>query len=120
MKDMSSPAFVEKLTKGPVIMMTVLPNRSFSMGPSLFKWFVFSLVVSIFAAYITGRAVGPGTSYLSVFRFAGATAFVGYSLALAQGAIWYGRSWRTTLVVMFDGLIYGLFTAGTFGWLWPK
>ena len=34
--------------------------------------------------------------------------------------IWYNRKWRTTLVSMFDGLIYGLLTAGTFGWLWPK
>jgi hypothetical protein len=21
---------------------------------------------------------------------------------------------------MFDGLVYGLLTAGTFGWLWPR
>lgn len=120
MKAMSEPAFVEKLKKGPVILMTVLPNRPFNLGPSLFQWFVYSLVVSVFAAYITGRAVGQGAEYLAVFRLAGTTAFVGYSLALAQASIWAGRSWRTTLIGMFDGLIYGLLTGGTFGWLWPK
>ena len=28
-------------------------------------------------------------------------------------------SWRYTLHTVFDGLIYALLTAGTFGWLWP-
>jgi hypothetical protein len=120
MKEMSAPAFVEKLTKGPVIVMTVAPNRPFNMGIALGQWFVYSLVVGVFAAYVAGRAVGPGTDYLAVFRLAGTTAFVGYALALAQGSIWYGRSWRTTLIVMLDGLVYGLVTGGTFGWLWPK
>ena len=53
-------------------------------------------------------------------RFAGATAFVGYSLALWQGTIWYKRSVKATLLSNLDGLIYGLVTGGTFGWLWPK
>jgi hypothetical protein len=120
MKAMGEPGFVEKLKKGPVLIMTVLPNRPFDMGPSLVQWFVFSLVVSTFAAYVTGRAVGPGADYLVVFRLAGTAAFMGYALALAQASIWGGRSWRTTALGMFDGLIYGLMTGGTFGWLWPK
>jgi len=55
-----------------------------------------------------------------VFRFAGSTAFMGYSLALAQNSIWYRRNWGTTFKSMFDGLVYALLTAGTFGWLWPR
>ena len=89
------------------------------MGSSLAQWFVYCLIVGVFAAYITGRALEPGAHYLSVFRFAGATAFVGYSLALMQNSIWYKKNWSTTLKSMFDGLIYALFTAGVFGWLWP-
>jgi hypothetical protein len=49
----------------------------------------------------------------------GATAFLSYSLALWQLSIWYRRSWRITIGSTFDGLIYALLTAGTFGWLWP-
>ena len=45
---------------------------------------------------------------------------VGYSLASWQNTIWYKRSWAITLRTTIDGLIYGLLTAGTFGWLWPK
>jgi hypothetical protein len=76
-------------------------------------------VVSLFAAYIAGRAAGPGTEYLVVFRFAGTTAFVAYGLALWQNSIWYKRSWTTTLKSNLDALIYGMLTGGMFGWLWP-
>jgi len=72
------------------------------------------------AAYIAGRALEPGAHYLSVFRFAGATAFFGYAFALMQQSIWYKRAWGTTFKSTFDGLIYALLTAGTFGWLWPS
>jgi hypothetical protein len=120
MKEVSSPAFVEKTTKGPVAVMTVRPSGPPTMAAALVMWFVYCVVVGIFAAYITGRALGPGVHYLSVFRFAGCTAFIGYALAYWQNTIWYGRDWRTTLKVTIDGLIYGLLTAGTFGWLWPR
>jgi hypothetical protein len=27
--------------------------------------------------------------------------------------------WGATIKEVIDGLVYGLLTAGTFGWLWP-
>ncbi len=118
-KEMGSPEFIEKATKGPVAFMTVIPSGPPAMGKSLVQWFLYCLVVGLFAAYIGGRAVGPGADYLAVFRFTGCTAFVGYALALWQNSIWYRRAWSSTLKSTFDGLVYGLLTAGTFGWLWP-
>lgn len=117
---MKDAKFLEKMTKGPVLMMTIIPSGPPSMASSLFLWFVYTLIVSLFAAYISGRALGPGAPYLFVFRFAGCAAFMGYSLALLQNSIWYKRNWGSTLKSMFDGLIYGLLTAGVFGWLWPR
>ncbi len=114
------PEFVEKLKRGPVVFMTLAPGGPPSMGPSLLLWFLYAVVVSVFAAYIAGRALGPGAHYLAVFRFAGCSAFLAYSLALPQSSIWYKRNWGMTLKTMFDGLVYGLLTAGTFGWLWPR
>jgi hypothetical protein len=76
--------------------------------------------VSVFAAYIAGRALAAGSDYLAVFRFAGTTAFLGYAAALWQASIWYHRPWTTSLKSTLDGLLYGLVTAGTFGWLWPS
>jgi hypothetical protein len=117
---MKDPDFVAKMRRGPLVLMTLAPGQPPSLATNLVLWFVYSLVVSLFAAYITSRALGPGASYLEVFRFVGTTAFLGYSLALAQHSIWYKRNWITTLKSMFDGLVYGLLTAGTFGWLWPR
>lgn len=117
---MKDPQFVAKMKKGPLVLMTVAPGGEPSMAASLTLWFIYSVVVSFFAAYIAGRAVGPGGSYLEVFRFVGACAFMGYSLALLQHSIWFRRSWTTTIKSVVDGLIYALLTAGTFGWLWPR
>lgn len=119
-KDMKTAEYKEKATKGPMALMTVLENGMPKMATNLMLWFVYSVIVSFFAAYVTSRAVTPETHYLTVFRFAGATAFGGYSLALLQNSIWYKRNWCATFKSMFDGLIYALVTAGVFGWLWPR
>jgi hypothetical protein len=119
-QDLQSPGFAEKRNKGPVMMLTVMPNGPVSMAPQLVLWFVYAAVVGLFAAYVAGRALPTGASYLSVFRFAGVTAFTGYSVALWQMSIWYRRAWNTTIKATVDGLIYALLTAGTFGWLWPR
>lgn len=116
---LKDPAFIEKMTRGPVVFMTVLPGRQFSMGPQLAQWFVFSAVVSLFAGYLAGAAVGPGADYLQVFRFVGTTAFVGYTMAFYPQSIWYRRPWSLQLKNTMDGLVYALLTAGVFGWLWP-
>ena len=120
MKDMRSSEFMEKMKKGPKVIMTVLPSGMPGMTKNLIGWFFYLIVVDIFAAYVASRAVGVGAPYLSVFRFVGTVSFVGYSLALWQQAIWYNRSISTTIKSTIDGLIYALFTAGTFGWLWPR
>lgn len=117
---MKKPEFIAKMKKGPLVLMTVAPGQEPSMSTPLTLWFLNAVVVSIVAAYITGRALGPGAHYLEVFRFAGCVAFSGYSLALLQNSIWYRRNWGTTLLSMADGLLYGLLTAGVFGWLWPR
>ena len=120
MKDMKSPEFIAKHAKGPVFMMTMFPNGSMNMGPQLFQWFIYCVVVSIFAGYVAGHALGAGASYLHVFRFAGATAFCSYSLAYWPMSIWYRKAWSITIKGTIDGLLYACLTAGAFGWLWPK
>ena len=119
-KGMKDPDYIEKVKKGPNAFMTVMPKGMPSMGGSLVMWFLYSLLISVFAAYIASRALGPDAEYMSVFRFTGAAAFAGYSLALLQNSIWYKRKWSATLKSVFDGFIYAIFTAGAFGWLWPS
>jgi hypothetical protein len=119
-QSMKDPAFVEKMNQGPVAVMIVMKSGPPRMGASLLQWFLFCVVVSVFAAYVAGRAVGPGAPYLQVFRFAGVTAFIAYAVALWQSSIWYKRPWSTTLKLTFDGFVFSLLTAGAFGWLWPR
>jgi hypothetical protein len=117
---MKQPAFQEKMKKGPVVVLTVMPCGATSMTASLVQWFLYLVLVGILVAYITGHAVAPGGRYLAVFRFAGATAFIAYAIALWQNSIWFKLSWSTTLKNTIDGLVYGVVTAGIFGWLWPR
>lgn len=118
-REMGSAEYVEKMNKGPVAFLTVLPNEPLGMGKSLALWFGYSVVVGALAGYAAGLALGPGAAYGAVFRIVGTVAFAGYSLAILQNSIWWHRSWSYTLKTMFDGLIYALLTGGAFGWLWP-
>ncbi len=119
--EMRSTTFLEKVKRGPVVMMTVFPPWSGSMASNLSQWFVYALVVSIFAGYIAGAALPPGTAtFGAICRFAGTTAFLGYGLALWQMSIWYRRAWSMTLKSTLDGVIYAAVTCAVFGWLWPN
>lgn len=117
---MKTPEFQEKLKAGPVAFMTVLPNGPLAMGKQLVQWFVYCIVVGVFAGYLASRTVQAGADYLNVFRITGTVAFAGYGLALLQNSIWYRRNWAATLKSVADGLVYALMTAGVFGWLWPS
>lgn len=118
-KDMCSEVFIEKMNKGPVGLITVMKSGPPNMSKELVQWFIYCVIVSIIAAYVASQTLVPGQHYLKVFQIVGCTAFTGYSLALLQNSIWYKRKWSSTLKSMFDGLVYGVLTAGVFGWLWP-
>lgn len=117
---MKSPEYKAKVERGPAAFLTVMdPKRLFNMGSQFGQWFAYLLLVGVVTAYVAGRTLSPGAEYLSVFRLTGTVAFACYAMSLPQRAIWYHTSWSSTLKSMFDGLIYALLTAGTFGWLWP-
>jgi hypothetical protein len=118
-KEMKSPAMTEKYKQGPVGMMTVLPSGPPAMPKFLTLWFVYCLIIGFFVAYLTGRTVTQGAPYLAVFRVAGTAAFLAYGLGHISNGIWKGQPWSVTIKEVIDGLVYGLLTAGTFGWLWP-
>ena len=119
-KDMKSPAAMEKFKQGPVGMLTLFPSGPPAMPKFLGMWFAYCLIIGFFVAYLTGRTVEPGANYLAVFRVAGTAAFLAYGLGNLSNGIWKGQPWGVTLKEAMDGLVYGLLTAGTFGWLWPR
>jgi hypothetical protein len=119
-KDMKSPEMIEKQKQGPVGTMTILQSGPPNMATYLVKWFVYCLVIGVFTAYLTGRVLVPGTNYLAVFRVAGTMSFMAYGVGQLNDSIWKGQPWSNTIKHFFDGLVFALLTAGTFGWLWPK
>jgi hypothetical protein len=120
MKEMQKPEMKQKYIEGPLGLLYLRKPGPVSMGPSLSQWFVFTVVHSFFVAYVAANALGAGTPYLKVFQIVGATAFLGYAGGTVPGSIWMGKPWIVTWKEVFDALVYGLVTAGTFGWLWPR
>jgi hypothetical protein len=117
MAHMGSPEFKAKQARGPSFAMTILTNTS--LVRNLAKWFVYSIVVAAFAAYVASIALPAGAPYMTVFRVTSTVAVAGYALALWQSWIWYSRGLGYTVRSTVDGLVYGLLTGGAFGWLWP-
>ena len=120
MKDWKSPEYLERYKQGPVGILTILPaGPTPSMGKNLVQWFFFCVLISCFSAYVC-TLLPAGTAYSVVFRWAGTVAILGYGASGVSNSIWHGQPWSVTLKFVFDGVIYGLLTGGTFGWLWPK
>jgi hypothetical protein len=113
-------AFAAKLTRGPVGLLTVTAPGPFSMSRAFGLSLLYYLGVSVFVAYLAGRTLPEGTAFLHVFRVTGTIAVAAYTAALLPGSIWWGRPWSHTLKDMADGAAYGLLTAVTFAWLWPR
>jgi hypothetical protein len=118
-KDMKSPAMQEKYKQGPIGMMTVFPPGPPALPKFLAMWFAYCLVIGIVVAYLIWHTLRPGDPYRHVFRSAGTAAFLAYGLGNLSNGIWKGQPWSMTIKETIDGLVYGLLTAGTFGWLWP-
>lgn len=115
----SSEEWKRKFSEGPTAMLVVMSCGDGGMGKQLARWFVYCLAISFFVAYVASVALFAGAEYLKVFQIVGTVAFLAYAGASAQGSIWFGHPWRRTVKELLDGLIYGLLTAGVFGWLWP-
>ncbi len=118
--DRASAEWRARCQEGPVAMVTVFPNGVPALGRQFAAWFVYCLIISFFVAYVAAAALPPGADYLKVFRIAGVAAILAYAGASARGSIWFGHAWPRTIKEINDGFIYGLTTAGIFGWLWPS
>jgi hypothetical protein len=118
-KDAQDPDTVRKFEEGPVGFVTVIPSGAPTMGSKVGLSFVFYLLIGTVVAYLASRTLDPGADYLAVFRITGTVAWLSYGAGAVQDAIWFGKPWSSVVKGLFDALVYGLLTAGFFGWLWP-
>jgi hypothetical protein len=119
-KEMQTPEMKQKFTEGPLAVMNIIRPGVPAMGKNMVQWFVFLFVVSFFIAYVACHTIPAGAPYLGVFRVVGAVGFLAYAGGQVPPSIWMDKPWSVTWKDVLDGLIYGLVTAGTFGWLWPR
>jgi hypothetical protein len=118
--EMGKPEMIDKFKEGPVGFLLIRPSGAPAMGKQLAQWFVYSVVVGVLVAYVTGRTLGADAEYLQVFRVAGTVAFLTYAGAEPIASIWKGYTWSVTLKHLLDGFIYALLTAGSFAGFWPS
>lgn len=119
MKQMNSPEMVKRYNEGPVGQLMIFRDGPPMIGKNLFLWFLYSVVLSFFVGYIAKLGLDRGEDYMAVFRMTGAIAILCYAVPYLENSIWKGQKWSVTFKFVFDGIIYGLVTAGTFSWLWP-
>lgn len=117
--DMKDPALQKKYETGPAGFVTIIPPGIPNMGKAMILSVVFYLFVSAAVAYVASRTLPAGENYMTVFRLTGTVAWLAYGMSSVPEAIWFGRPWSSVLKGIGDALIYGLLTAGAFGWLWP-
>lgn len=117
MAEMKDPAVQEKIKRGPNGIMVVWSGPT-NFGASLVSTLVFYIVVGIFVAYLADHTLPPASEYLARFRICGCAAFLANGLGWIPTVIWFRMPGFWTY--LFDGLVYALLTAGTFGWLWQQ
>ncbi|HET6725647.1 MAG TPA: hypothetical protein VFH85_06550 [Gammaproteobacteria bacterium] len=119
MEDMKKLETKVKFKDGPVGVLLLRRPGPMRMGRSLIQWFVYSLIVSVFCAYIAASTLTVGAPLIQVFRVVGTIGFMAYAFASIPTGIWVGQPWKVVCKEVIDGLIYGLVTGALFGWLWP-
>lgn len=119
MKEMGSDETRARFERGPVGMLTLMPDGMPNIGKSLGFWVFYLLLVAVFVAYIAAASLAPGADYPAVFRVTGAAAFLPFVIGNMPAAIWHGQPWSTTVRFALDGVVYSLLMAGTFAGFWP-
>lgn len=119
-QDLATPAFKEKYRRGPIGILTVLPDGGNPIARTFPLWFAYCVAVGGFAAVVASRSLPPGAERRAVFVLVAVAAFGAHVLGLWPATIWFGKALSTTLKSSLDGLVYGILTGGTFALLWPR
>ncbi|MDB6114912.1 MAG: hypothetical protein JWQ62_1857 [Lacunisphaera sp.] len=120
MKDMASEAMKKKYAEGPVGHLTLMPNAMPNMGKYLGTWFLWSLVISVVAAYLAERVLGLDHNHArAAAKLVGAVTFIAHGFGSVTESIWGGRPWGQTVKYLLDAALYAVGAGMVFCWLWP-
>ena len=120
MKDMGGEAMQQKYREGPVAHVMILPSGVPNMGRHFTLWFLWSLAVSVVAAYLATRIFGlEHHSARAAAKLIGAVTFIAHGFGNVTESIWMGRPWSSTVKYIADAALYAIGAAFVFYWLWP-
>ena len=118
-KERADEAWQAKFREGPAAMIIVTPHGQLAMGKQMVLWFIYSIVIAVFVAYVAGTTLSAGAEYLKVFQVTSTVTWLAYGGSAGMNKIWFGYTGGRVAKDLLDALIYALVTAGIFGWLWP-
>lgn len=117
-KQMKEPAVIEKFTRGPVALITVLPSGAPAMGKHLTLWFGLCLLTSFMSAYVVRHTLTAEASAYLVMRITATVSFLGFGFGAITDYIWHGIPMSNTIRALIDALVYALVTGLVFRLLW--
>jgi hypothetical protein len=120
MKDMGSEAMQKKYIEGPVAHIMIARSGPPAMGKYLGLWFLWSLVVSVVAAYLAVGVLGLQHNHArAAAKLVGAVIFIAHGFGTVTESIWMARSWSSSVKYLLDSALYGIGAGLVFYWLWP-
>ena len=119
MNAMKSPEQVQKFKDGPVGFIVLKANGAPRMGKALALWYLYTVVVAVFAGYLASRTLPAGAAFAAVFRMVATVDFLTVTGGSVQNGIWMGKPWGSVAKDALDGLIYAAAIGAVFGTLWP-
>ena len=83
-----NPDFISKFERGPSFHMTVMDPGRMNMGMYMGTWFLFTLLISAIAGWVTGSIVAPGGNARAVFHFSAIITACSYGFGAWPLSIW--------------------------------
>ncbi|MBU0754161.1 MAG: hypothetical protein KJ645_03415, partial [Planctomycetes bacterium] len=99
------PEFKKQYEAGPHGVLSLWKDAP-NPGRNLALTFLFFLVASVFVGYIGSLALSAESAFRQVFRVTGTAAIMAYTMAFIPNAIWFGRTFRSVLMDVIDGVAY--------------
>ncbi|ACB74446.1 hypothetical protein [Opitutus terrae] len=121
MKEMGGEAMMQKYREGPVGQVMLAPAGAPNMGRLLGQWFLFTVVVTVVAAFLATQLFGldPARARAAA-KLVGAVSFIAYGFGTITESIWSARPWSSSAKYLLDAAFYGVGAGLVFYWLWPE
>ncbi len=117
LKEMKSEEMSSKVAEGPVGHLLIRAENAYNIGRSMIQWFVLSIVISAFSAYI---AWFTQVDAMGAMRIALTTSIMAYGLSYFMDSIWKGAAWSGTFKYLVDAALYAIAAGYAFYLTWPE